>query len=381
MSTKTSTNPTAQISRLLRLSVVAALGGSLALLFAESFFYQGFVAKHLHLQPLMVAGGSLTWAVLIRLLSKNSAKLPEQIFAWLYWYIVPVFSIFALGLRISQDAMYTNFPFQTFHLHPGPTMILAAYLMAVIAVSYQVKVASNKPGWSFFVAPIILLSNLVYFKWQYQNSWWHQLRREDGPFEYVTALAFFACSLIAIRFLLKLKKMTPNGWKRTLLIGLFAVIAIGNFVVAGEEISWGQRLLGLETPESWAQVNTQGEITLHNHEKILQYVYQTYFLISAYCAFAWLVVKAVSLVTKTKSWKTSPWLKLLVPSWYLLPYFLPTLFYTTGRFTIGWSYYGLGQWEETTEMILSLGLLFFMLDLWRQRKTILPPLVKKQKSK
>jgi len=37
---------------------------------------------------------------------------------------------------------------------------------------------------------------------------------------------------------------------------------------AGEEISWGQHLLGFATPESIAEVNAQGEFSLHNHESI-----------------------------------------------------------------------------------------------------------------
>lgn len=36
------------------------------------------------------------------------------------------------------------------------------------------------------------------------------------------------------------------------------------FFVAGEEISWGQRIFGLATPASLAAINHQDEITLHN---------------------------------------------------------------------------------------------------------------------
>ena len=45
--------------------------------------------------------------------------------------------------------------------------------------------------------------------------------------------------------------------------------------------------------------------------------------------------------------------------------------YTVGRFTIGWTYYGLGAWEETSEMILSLGLFFFMLNIFIHFKKII----------
>jgi hypothetical protein len=41
----------------------------------------------------------------------------------------------------------------------------------------------------------------------------------------------------------------------------FAILA---FVLAMEEISWGQRVIGLETPEFWQALNAQNEINLHN---------------------------------------------------------------------------------------------------------------------
>jgi len=36
------------------------------------------------------------------------------------------------------------------------------------------------------------------------------------------------------------------------------------FLCAGEEISWGQRLFDIETPQLLKEVNVQNEITLHN---------------------------------------------------------------------------------------------------------------------
>ncbi|HEU4571347.1 MAG TPA: hypothetical protein VFR93_01570 [Candidatus Limnocylindrales bacterium] len=48
------------------------------------------------------------------------------------------------------------------------------------------------------------------------------------------------------------------------LAALFALVAAAAFVVAGEEISWGQRILGLETPEVLDRINHQGETNIHN---------------------------------------------------------------------------------------------------------------------
>jgi hypothetical protein len=45
-------------------------------------------------------------------------------------------------------------------------------------------------------------------------------------------------------------------------------LAAACFLVAGEEVSWGQRLLGLGTPGALAEVNVQGETNLHNIEGV-----------------------------------------------------------------------------------------------------------------
>lgn len=49
-------------------------------------------------------------------------------------------------------------------------------------------------------------------------------------------------------------------WKRLALLALAVLL----FAAAGEEISWGQRLLGISTPESLGSVSTQNETNLHN---------------------------------------------------------------------------------------------------------------------
>ncbi|MFW6039328.1 MAG: hypothetical protein ACOC9P_02500 [bacterium] len=93
--------------------------------------------------------------------------------------------------------------------------------------------------------------------WEWMVAW----TREDRLFEWSQVAV-----LIAIVVLL-----VGAGWRRTrgphrqkwlgvaLLLG-----ALAFFFAAGEEISWGQRILGLQTPEQLAEINTQEELSLHN---------------------------------------------------------------------------------------------------------------------
>ena len=51
---------------------------------------------------------------------------------------------------------------------------------------------------------------------------------------------------------------------RRWLAALYGLAAIGSLFIAGEEISWGQRVLGFATPEGLEEVNDQGETNVHN---------------------------------------------------------------------------------------------------------------------
>lgn len=88
-----------------------------------------------------------------------------------------------------------------------------------------------------------------------------RLAAEDGPIEYLAALGLVVAS---VAFLLAgLRWRRDPGVPRLVVVAVFGLAAV--FLLgAGEEISWGQRLLGVPTPEAVAAVNAQGELTLHN---------------------------------------------------------------------------------------------------------------------
>jgi hypothetical protein len=87
----------------------------------------------------------------------------------------------------------------------------------------------------------------------------HWLLQEDHPVEWIqfTLLAFtvVAAALGAVR-------MARRG--DYVAAALFVVFAFGALVLAGEEISWGQRVFGLGEPGVLVGVNDQHELNLHD---------------------------------------------------------------------------------------------------------------------
>lgn len=75
---------------------------------------------------------------------------------------------------------------------------------------------------------------------------------EDHIFEYLTSLSFLICS--AIFFFIYYRHSNI----------FFLFLAIAFFIGFGEEISWGQRLLGYSTPEKLMELNAQKEFNFHN---------------------------------------------------------------------------------------------------------------------
>lgn len=138
------------------------------------------------------------------------------------------------------------------------------------------------------------------------------LMREDGFAEWASFAAFVAVAVIA---LVAARRMSGWSLERTGLIalGLFGML------VAGEEISWGQRVLGFRPPDLFLEHNFQQESNLHN---LLKGVFETrwmVFLVAAYGVVAsyWATVSRFPRALAPSS-ALLPWLALV--AWLELSY-------------------------------------------------------------
>ena len=87
----------------------------------------------------------------------------------------------------------------------------------------------------------------------------HWLIREDGVIEWGTALALLAGSLLCAYRCWTLRHCRPKTFVLCTAAGA-AVLFFG----MGEELSWGQRILGVQSPEFFLNNNVQNETNLHN---------------------------------------------------------------------------------------------------------------------
>lgn len=112
---------------------------------------------------------------------------------------------------------------------------------------------------------VIMIGTALFF---YTNSMDvnTRIQEEDGVLEYLTALFFFVAGVIFI-FALTSRRSTAREKLKDyrlllILLGILCVFA------ALEEISFGQRLFGWDSPEYFEENSSQEETDFHNFEEI-----------------------------------------------------------------------------------------------------------------
>ncbi|MDD3679550.1 MAG: hypothetical protein PHX72_01700, partial [Candidatus Shapirobacteria bacterium] len=143
-------------------------------------------------------------------------------------------------------------------------------------------------NWPLFLLPLFVLVYFILFKITDTYNY-HVFIAEDGPVEYAQFILFLLAGIFFLASAINLLK------KKTFLVGFcYLLFSFAAFFVAIEEISWGQRLLQIDTPEMIAQQNSQNEITIHNLDYFQQRLPQAYMLIGLWGALGWMIVTKIN---------------------------------------------------------------------------------------
>ena len=176
------------------------------------------------------------------------------------------------------------------------------------------------------------------------------LTMEDGPIEWGQFL-FYALACVASAGVALKRFQAGHRWQGL----LFAGLALGLFFISGEEIAWGQRIFGLQTPEELKEINHQGEITVHNI-RIVQYTLSfVMFLGGVYGLLAYFVDARYHLAQR---WSEGQYL--FVPPLFTVPCFLVLTAYKLVRLTVlRSSEFTITRYAEWPELCLAFALFLF----------------------
>jgi len=196
------------------------------------------------------------------------------------------------------------------------------------------------------VLPLVFLL-IVGCVWYVDPVAYRALIREDGPFESMQFVSYAFAALVGVYSADRLLRAV--GWRDVRVLLLLA-FGCGCFFIAAEEISWGQRLLQIESGEFFMQHNLQQETTVHNLDWFAGsgLLHNAFILVGLAGGLGWLLKEA----------RGNGWRDVLLADWYCALYFLPTAaFYTQWEYLNRLGFYTISHHQELFETVLSLGFL------------------------
>ena len=226
-----------------------------ALSLLDTYFYQGFCQNYFKISAdlflIIYLVTSLSLSILnINLYHNWFKKINNR-------FLFPLlFLIYSVILYFEKNN-YPNFVFSNFHIHRLIFLNLVVITGSIFYLTYpNFKKKFNRIVYSLL--PFLIIFS--YYLYLFNIGRYYPLIREDGILEYLQFILYFISFLYSLKIFLYYLKQS----KRKIHALFFFFLTFGLLFIAGEEISWGQRIFQIETPSKLAAINAQGEITLHN---------------------------------------------------------------------------------------------------------------------
>ena len=118
---------------------------------------------------------------------------------------------------------------------------------------------------SIFFLSVVFITISFILLFLFHVELYDQLTSEDNIIENLSAVLLLFCSCFFLISFFHARK-SPLKIHHWLTYGLL-MLSIVFFLIAGEEISWGQRIFDLATPDYLSSVNEQDELNFHNINK------------------------------------------------------------------------------------------------------------------
>ncbi len=184
------------------------------------------------------------------------------------------------------------------------------------------------------------------------------LLEEDRLFEWLQVVGFLLTAVIA-------GLLVPQFWRdgHRVAAASYVLLALTAFFIAGEEISWGQRVFDIQTPEQLAEINKQGETTLHNIGRALTVFNLVMLVVGFYGSIVagWLRLQG--------SRARGPVFDVFVPPLFLTSWFFVLFVYRALRFSVfSVSRYTVFKTGEWAEFCLAFAVSTWLVLIWLRRR-------------
>lgn len=295
--------------------------------------------KYINVHSYIIALIAITILVLLRIFADVQNK--GLIYKLNGYIIFPLTLISSICLTLWDAYSPPNYVYSITKLQHTQIFLIAVFSGIVLFLSQSNKWFSDNLKPLIFSGVFVylgIISIISLFPFEVLKK----LSVEDNLIENLQFLVLIFAAILAFKtfYILYRKKIIIHAV-------IFIFISLVLFFVAGDEISWGQRIFNIKTPESIAQYNAQNEITVHNLSFFENFVNIGYIILGLYGASVWALLRLFPTL-KTKN------ISLYIPPWPVSAYFYFGFLYNL--FTRTHTGHTLGIWAESAELVLYTGI-------------------------
>jgi hypothetical protein len=173
---------------------------------------------------------------------------------------------------------------------------------------------------------------------------------EDGAIEWLQFAGYAAAAVLGLAIA---RRLLQRGDR--LVAAAYVLFVVACVVIAGEEISWGQRVFGFGTPEELNALNKQNETTIHNIGPVQQ-TFNVGLVVAG--LYGWLV--PLLLYARPRRASLGPRSRLLVPPLFLTACFFVVFGWKLGRFVVIPQNFTTVEFTEWIELCFLIGISTFV---------------------
>ncbi len=297
----------------------------------------------------------LAWFILcIMNILKNKIFFNKKYY---FLLILTFIFFFIITATLSIWAYFTpsNYVYSLTKLHQQQLGMLTFYLGICFLISKSKKWWGKNYKKVLIFFPFVMFFYLIIVRlWPF--DYFYYLIKEDKIIENLqVAVLFVSGILILLRILMNKNKI---HWK-FFLFCIFLVITL--FFIAGEEISWGQRIFNIKTPDKLTKINLQNEITLHNINSVQWLVEILYAFIGILGGLLWVIPKRFS--------RKHQVIDFFIPKCYLFGFFIMPGFYYSYPLYSQVNLFE--EWAEIFELYIYIGISIHALQISTINKNVI----------
>lgn len=332
---------------LLMMVLHAVIFGTLGLLALDTFGfpeksnkYLGIGSEQLVIPALLIILGANL------LLSTRLHERVQSLFRVCAGVILPLLgAITWYWVRMLENSIYAQF-----RLNPDGLMVIFLTMVGAILLT-QPRIWWKQHWQKVLVILPFLAWIVLYIMSLWPMNFLKEVVKEDHIIEWLQFWVLFVGGILSlVKAWIEFKSKNRN-W---LYVLFFFCAGLAFIFVAGDEIAWGQRALGLEVSEEVQAANRQGEYTIHNLYAVEWAVAYLYAILSGFGIVGrWLFTQGAKLITPLK------FLVPFTPQYALIPIFAFAFLFFIQQLRIMWGIWHV--WSEPAELLLYLGLVLWVL--------------------